>query len=59
MTYFNENFKLRNNIDFEIKNLSLDLQRKEITKYNPLFYVFGYKLKSNHWQTVEERYGLV
>jgi len=54
-----DSFKLRNNIDFEIKNLSIDLKRKEIKQYNPMFYIFGYKLMSKPWQTVEERYGLV
>ena len=54
-----DSFKLRNNIDFEIKNLSVNLQRKEIIKYNPLFYVFGNKLMSKPWQTLEERYGLI
>jgi len=54
-----EMFILRNNLDFEIQNLSLELQRKEIIKYNSLFYVFGYKLMSKPWQTLEERYGLI
>jgi len=54
-----DSFKLRNNIDFEIKNLSLGLKRKEITQYNPLFYIFGYQLLDKPWQTLEERYGLV
>jgi len=54
-----DSFKLRNNIDFEIQNLSLELKRKEIKQYNPLFYVFGHKLISKSWQTIEERYGLV
>jgi len=54
-----DSFKLKNNIDFEIKNLSLELKRKEIKQYNPLFYIFGCKLKSKPWQTLEEYYGLV
>ena len=41
VTYFNY-FKLRNNIDFEIKNLCLDMKRKEVEKYNPFHYIFGY-----------------
>ena len=54
-----DSFKLKNNIDFEIKNLSLELRRKEIKQYNPLFYTFGCKLKSKPWQTLKEYYGLV
>lgn len=38
-------FKLRNNLDHEIKNLCLELKRKEIQKYNPFHYIFGYQLK--------------
>ena len=50
MTYSSkEMFKLANNIDFDIKNLSLELQRKEVSKFNPLFYVFGYKLEIKPW----------
>lgn len=56
MIYSTEMFTLRNNLDFEIQNLSLDLKRKEIAKYNPLHYVFGYELKSKPWLTYEERY---
>ena len=44
-----EGFLLRNNIDFEIKNLCLELKRKEIEKYNPLHYAFGYELISKEW----------
>jgi hypothetical protein len=58
VTYFNENFKLRNNIDFEIQNLSMDLKRKEIEKYNHLHYAFGYKLKCKPWLTYEEIYAI-
>jgi hypothetical protein len=42
MTYLNEWFKLRNNIDYEMANLSLEMKRKEIEKYNPFHYIFGY-----------------
>ena len=44
-----EMFILRNNLDFEIQNLSLELQRKEVEKYNPLHYIFGYVLQSKPW----------
>jgi hypothetical protein len=53
MTCF-EGFKLRNNIDFEIANLCLDLKRKEIEKYNPLHYAFGYELKDQSWLSYED-----
>ena len=49
-------FKLKNHIDFEIKNLSLDLKRKEIIKYNPLHYAFGYALQSKPWLTYGGKY---
>ncbi len=52
-----EMFKLGNNIDFDIQNLSLEQQRKEIQKYNPLHYVFGHKLVSQPWLTYKEIYG--
>ena len=44
-----KSFLLRNNIDFEIQNLCLDLKRKEIEKYDPLHYIFGYKLTDKSW----------
>jgi hypothetical protein len=50
-----KSFLLRNNIDFEIQNLCLELQRKEIEKYDPLHYVFGYVLESKPWLNYEER----
>lgn len=48
MTY-SSSFVLRNNIDFEIEELSLPEKYKQITKYNPLHYAFGYKLVSKPW----------
>ena len=48
MTYLNS-FKLRNNIDFEIQNLSLTQKYEEIKRYNPLHYAFGYKLIDKSW----------
>ena len=53
---FSDGFRLRNNIDFEIKNLCLDLKRKEVQQYNPLHYAFGYELTSKPWLTYGERY---
>ena len=44
MTFLNEMFKNNNHIIFDIQHLSLEEKRKEIEKYNPFLYVFGYKL---------------
>ena len=55
MIYSNK-VQVNNNIDHEIKNLSLELKRKEIQKYNPLHYVLGYTLVSKPWLTYEELY---
>ena len=55
MSYLNEWFKLHNNIDFEIQNLSLDMKFKEIQRYNPFHYIFGRKLISNEWLNYEDR----
>lgn len=49
-------FVLRGNIDTEIKNLSLTLKYKEVAKYNPLHYAFGYNLTNKPWLTYEEMY---
>jgi len=53
---YSKKVQIRNNIDTEIKNLCLDLKRKEIIKYNPLHYIFGYVLESKPWLTYEEKY---
>ena len=53
---FSDGFRLRNNIDFEIANLSLNLKRKEILQYNPLHYAFGYELVKKEWLDYGERY---
>lgn len=55
VSYF-EGFKLRNNMDFEIENLSLELKRKEIQIYNPLHYAFGYKLIDKPWLSYGGKY---
>ena len=55
MIYSNK-VQLNNNIDFEIKHLSLADKRKEIQKYNPLHYLLGYTLVSKPWLTYEEMY---
>ena len=54
MTYF-DGFKLRNNIDFEMQNLCLADKRKEVEKYDPLHYAFGYKLNDKSWLSYEEK----
>ena len=46
---YSKKVQINNNIDFEIKNLSLELKRKEIQKFNPLHYVFGYVLENKPW----------
>ena len=52
-----EMFKNDNTIMFDIKHLSIKEKRKEIQKFNPYIYVFGYELKSKPWLTYEEMYG--
>lgn len=53
---YSKKVQIRNNIDFEIQNLSLELKRKEIVKYNPLHYAFGYVLESKSWLSYADRY---
>ena len=53
---YSKKVQIRNNIDFEIKNLSLEMKRKEIKQYNPLHYIFGYVLESKPWLLYEEMY---
>jgi len=52
-----EMFKNDNTIMFDIKHLSIKEKRKEIQRFNPYIYVFGYELKSKPWLTYEEMYG--
>jgi hypothetical protein len=49
-------FKIKNHIIFDIQHLSIEEKRKEIIKYNPLFYIFGFTLISKPWFTYEEMY---
>ena len=51
-----EMFKNRNHIIFDIQHLSVKDKRKEIMKYNPLHYIFGFNLASKPWLTYEEMY---
>ena len=51
-----EMFKNDNTIMFDIKHLSIEEKRKEIEKFNPFIYVFGYELQSKPWLNYEERY---
>jgi hypothetical protein len=51
-----EMFKNDNTIMFDIKHLSIKEKRKEIQRFNPYIYVFGYELKSKPWLTYEEFY---
>jgi hypothetical protein len=41
---------------FDIQHLSANDKRKEIMKYNPLHYIFGFTLVSKPWLTIEEMY---
>jgi hypothetical protein len=50
-------FKNKNHLIFDIQHLSADEKRKEIEKYNPLHYIFGYVLESKPWLSYGEMYG--
>ena len=54
----NDMFKLAGQIDSVIKisGTSLDTKRRIVSNFNPLFYVFGYKLENKPWLTYEEMY---
>ena len=49
-------FKNNNHIIFDIQHLSAKDKRKEIMKYNPLHYIFGFNLVYKPWLTYEEMY---
>jgi hypothetical protein len=49
-------FKNKNHIIFDIQHLSVKEKRKEIMKYNPLHYIFGYTLQSKPWLTYGGKY---
>jgi hypothetical protein len=49
-------FKSKNHLIFDIQHLSAKEKRKEIEKYNPLHYIFGFTLASKPWLTIEEIY---
>jgi hypothetical protein len=55
----NDMFKLAGQIDSVIKisGTSLEVKRRIIANFNPLFYVFGYELQQKPWLTYEEMYG--
>jgi len=50
-------FKNNNTIIFDIAHLSAKEKRKEIEKYNPFHYIFGFNLVSKPWLTYGEIYG--
>jgi hypothetical protein len=52
-------FKLSSQIDSVIKisGTSLESKRRIVENFNPLFYVFGYKLQQKPWLTYGEMYG--
>jgi len=59
MTFLkNDMFKLLSQIDtvMKVSGTTLDAKRRIVAGFNPLFYVFGYKLESKPWLTYEEKY---
>ena len=59
MTYLKNNmFKLNGQIDgiLKISGTTLDAKRRIVANFNPLFYVFGYKLENKPWLTYGEMY---
>ena len=54
-------FKLQGQIDSVIKisGTSLEAKRRIVANFNPLFYVFGYKLESKPWLTYGEIYDCI
>jgi hypothetical protein len=49
-------FKNQNHLMFDIQHLSAEEKRKEIMKYDPLHYIFGFTLVCKPWLTIEEMY---
>jgi len=49
-------FRSKNHLIFDIQHLSAKEKRKEIEKYNPLHYIFGFTLVFKPWLTIEEMY---
>ena len=49
-------FKSKTHLIFDIQHLSAKEKRKEIIKYNPLHYIFGFTLVFKPWLTIEEMY---
>lgn len=49
-------FDNNNTIIFDIAHLSAEEKRKEIQKYNPFHYIFGFTLVSKPWLKIEEMY---
>lgn len=54
----NDMFKLAGQIDnvLKISGTTLEAKRRIVANFNPLFYVFGYKLQQKPWLTYEEMY---
>ena len=54
----NDMFKLQSQIDSVIKisGTTLDAKRRIVANFNPLFYVFGYKLESKPWLNYGGKY---
>ena len=49
-------FDNNNTIIFDIAHLSAEEKRKEIQKYNPFHYIFGYQILYKPWLTYREFY---
>ena len=59
MTFLkNDMFQMASQIDSVIKisGTTLDAKRRIVANFNPLFYVFGYKLENKPWLTYGEKY---
>ena len=54
----NDMFQMASQIDSVIKisGTTLDAKRRIVANFNPLFYVFGYKLENKPWLTYGEIY---
>ena len=54
----NDMFKMSGQIDSVIKisGTTLNAKRRIVANFNPLFYIFGYKLQQKPWLTYEEMY---
>ena len=54
----NDMFQMASQIDSVIKisGITLDAKRRIVANFNPLFYVFGYKLQQKPWLNYGGKY---